>query len=45
MKQIIDEYSPILEGVEVEEIKQKIKETKAESEITLPKPVDVTIID
>ena len=25
MKQIIDEYSPILEGVEVEEIKEKVK--------------------
>ena len=25
MKQIIDEYSPILEGVEVEELKEKVK--------------------
>ena len=26
MKQIIDEYSPILEGVEVEELKEKVKD-------------------
>jgi hypothetical protein len=25
MKQIIDEYSPILEGVEVDDLKDKIK--------------------
>ena len=37
MKQIIDDYSPILEGIEFEELKEKIKrepETK-ESEDTL----------
>tara|TARA_B100000073_G_scaffold284004_1_gene245167 strand:- start:50 stop:181 length:132 start_codon:yes stop_codon:yes gene_type:complete len=26
MKQIIDDYSPILDGVAVEEIKEKVKE-------------------
>jgi hypothetical protein len=26
MKQIIDDYSPILEGVTVEELKEKVKE-------------------
>ena len=26
MKQIIDDYSPILEGVEFEELKEKVKE-------------------
>ena len=26
MKQIIDDYSPILEGVDVEELKEKVKE-------------------
>ena len=25
MKQIIDDYSPILDGVEVEEIKEKVR--------------------
>ena len=28
MKQIIDDYSPILEGVEFEELKDKVKEEK-----------------
>ena len=28
MKQIIDDYSPILEGVEFEELKEKVKEPK-----------------
>jgi len=26
MKQIIDDYSPILEGVDIEELKEKVKE-------------------
>jgi FtsZ-binding cell division protein ZapB len=26
MKQIIDDYSPILEGIEFEELKEKVKE-------------------
>jgi len=33
MKQIIDEYSPNLEGVEVEEIKEKVKELGKEKQI------------
>src|SRR6056300_828308 len=33
MKTIIDEYSPILEGVEVEEIKEKVKELGKEKQI------------
>ena len=37
MKQIIDDYSPILEGVEFEELKEKVKQEtkKEESEDTL----------
>ena len=35
MKQIIDEYSPILEGVEFEELKEKVK--------TEPKQVEESI--
>jgi hypothetical protein len=27
MKTIIDEYSPILEGIEFEELKEKVKES------------------
>ena len=30
MKQIIDDYSPILEGVEVEELKDKVRQTTKE---------------
>ena len=30
MKQIIDDYSPILEGVEFEELKEKVKNTKTQ---------------
>ena len=32
MKQIMEEYSPILEGVEVEELKQKIKQIPDQSD-------------
>ena len=36
MKQIIDDYSPILEGVEFEELKEKVKESPSkETEDTL----------
>jgi len=31
MKQIIDDYSPILEGVEFEELKDKVKEEQKQS--------------
>ena len=31
MKQIIDDYSPILEGVEVEELIEKVREPKLEN--------------
>jgi len=31
MKQIIDDYSPILEGVEVEELIEKVREPKLET--------------
>ena len=36
MKQIIDDYSPILEGVTVEELKEKVKETKDTAAIPNP---------
>jgi hypothetical protein len=32
MKQIIDDYSPILEGVEFEELKEKVKESPKKRE-------------
>jgi hypothetical protein len=32
MKQIIDDYSPILEGIEFEELKEKVKEQPKEQE-------------
>jgi hypothetical protein len=33
MKTIIDEYSPILDGVEVEEIKEKVKALPKETQL------------
>jgi hypothetical protein len=33
MKQIMEEYSPILEGVEVEELKEKIKQLPENPEV------------
>ena len=39
--EVLDQYSPILEGVEHEDFKQKVKETKASSERTLPKYIDI----
>ena len=39
MKQIINEYSPILEGVEVEELKEKVKKSTPQTKLTLPKQV------
>ena len=39
MKEIINEYSPILEGVEVEELTEKVKSTKDQTSLTLPKQV------
>ena len=39
MKEIINEYSPILEGIEVEELTEKVKSAKDQSNLTLPKQV------
>ena len=39
--EVLDQYSPILEGVEHKDFKQKVKETKASSERTLPKYIDI----
>ena len=33
MKQIMEEYSPILEGVEVEELKEKVKQLPKNQEV------------
>ena len=40
MKQIIDDYSPILEGVEFEELKEKVKEEKKQDTNKNPKEKD-----
>ena len=45
LKQIIDEYSPILEGVEVDELKQKVKKQSSPSNLTLPKQVTPVLYD
>jgi len=39
MKQIINEYSPILEGVEVSELKDKVKKQSNQPKLELPKQV------
>ena len=39
--EVLDQYSPILEGVEHKDFKKKVKETKASSERTLPKYIDI----
>jgi len=39
--EVLDQYSPILEGVEHEDFKKKVKETKASSERTVPKYIDI----
>jgi len=41
--EVLDQYSPILEGVEVEEFKSEIRKTKPTSNRTLPKTVQVTL--
>jgi len=35
MKHIIDEYSPILEGIEFEELKEKVRQEPEQKEDTL----------
>jgi len=43
--EVLDQYSPILEGVEHKDFKQKVKETKTSSERTIPKPIDIEAED
>lgn len=45
LKQIIDEYSPILEGVEVSELKEKVKKQSNQSNLKLPKQVTPVLYD
>ena len=45
MKEIINEYSPILEGVEVEELTEKVKSTKDRTSLTLPKQVSPVLYE
>ena len=45
LKQIINEYSPILEGVEVDELKDKVKTTKDQTNLTLPKEVSPVLYE
>jgi len=39
--EVLDQYSPILEGVEAEDFKDKIKNTKPTSNRRLPKHIDI----
>jgi len=43
--EVLDQYSPILEGVEVEDFKSEIKKTKPKTNRTLPKQVPVTLVE
>jgi len=43
--EVLDQYSPILEGIEHKDFKEEIRKTKPTSDKTLPKPVEATIID
>ena len=45
LKQIIDEYSPILEGVEVSELKEKVKKQSNQPKSQLPKQVTPVLYD
>ena len=45
MKQIINEYSPILEGVEMEELKEKVKKQSDQPNQGLPKQVTPVLHD
>lgn len=45
LKQIINEYSPILEGVEVDELKEKVKKQSNRSNLKLPKQVTPVLYD
>ena len=41
MKKIIDDYSPILEGIEVEDLKQKVRKEKPSPDKMHPlKPIE-----
>jgi len=45
MKQIINEYSPILEGVEVSELKEKVKKQSNNPKLTIPKTVEPILFE
>ena len=38
---VLDQYSPILEGHTVDSLKEEVKNTKPKSDRTLPKPIDI----
>jgi len=40
--EVLDQYSPILEGHTVDTLKNEVKKTKPSSTRTLPKPVEIT---
>jgi len=42
---VLDQYSPILEGHTVESLKKEVKETKPKTEKELPKPVEIEEVD
>ena len=43
--EVLDQYSPILEGVEVEEFKSEIRKARPKTNRTLPKQVPVTLVE
>ena len=43
--EVLDQYSPILEGVEHKDFKNQVKNTKAKEQRTIPKPIDIEAED
>ena len=42
---VLDQYSPILDGVEHKDFKDQVKNTKAKEQRTIPKPIDIEAED
>jgi hypothetical protein len=43
--EVLDQYSPILEGVEAKEFKEQVKNATPTTERRLPKPVNIVSED
>jgi phage terminase small subunit len=43
--EVLDQYSPILDGIEHKDFKNQVKSTKAKEQRTVPKPIDIEAED